>query len=198
MSLANGPNRQVFKYSSYMIGGVTYHTKERDSVRVVQNSGVSLVAKTMQVATAKDKNPIITDMEFFGVIQEIWELEYHTFRIPVFKCDWVDNNSGVKVDELGFTLVNLGRIGFKSDQFILGSQAKQVFYIEDSQDSAWHVVLATPSREYFEDINADQLEESINHHQCFTKRMPTLDDEGTDDNESPRIREDCYGIWVDN
>ena len=55
----------------------------------------------------------------------------------------MENNSGIKVDDLGFTLVNFNRIRFKSDSFILASQAKQVFYIEDPQDSAWSVVLAT-------------------------------------------------------
>ena len=56
------------------------------------------------------------------------------FKICVFKCDWVDNKSGVKVDELGFTLVDLQKIGHKSDPFILASQAQQVFYVEDQVD----------------------------------------------------------------
>ncbi|XP_073133515.1 uncharacterized protein [Henckelia pumila] len=37
--IAHGPNNQVLKYSSYLINGVTYHKKERDNTRVVQNSG---------------------------------------------------------------------------------------------------------------------------------------------------------------
>ncbi|KAL8541459.1 hypothetical protein ACS0TY_002649 [Phlomoides rotata] len=43
-------------------------------------------------------------MTFYGVIDEIWELDYYNFRIPIFKCIWVDNNNGIKVDDLGFTL----------------------------------------------------------------------------------------------
>ncbi|KAL6315678.1 hypothetical protein AAG906_005769 [Vitis piasezkii] len=42
-------------------------------------------------------------------------------------CDWVDSKNGVKVDELGFTLVDLSKIGHKSDPFILATQAQQVF-----------------------------------------------------------------------
>ncbi|XP_073060012.1 uncharacterized protein [Primulina eburnea] len=132
--MARGPSNKVLKYSSYLIDGVTYTTKERDDIRVTQNSGVSLVTKTMQVASAKDRNPIVSDMVFYGVIEEIWKLDYHKFQIPMFKCNWVENNKGIKLDDLGFTLVNLKRIGFKSDSFILGSQAKQVFYIEDPED----------------------------------------------------------------
>ena len=48
----------------------------------------------------------------------------------MLKCDWVQN-SCVKKDELGFILVDLNRLGYKSDPFILASQAKQVFYVND-------------------------------------------------------------------
>ncbi|TYK08873.1 putative serine/threonine-protein kinase nek2 [Cucumis melo var. makuwa] len=55
----------------------------------------------MQVSSSKDKNPVIGDMSFYGVIQEIWELNYNTFNVSVFKCDWVQNSGGVRIDELG-------------------------------------------------------------------------------------------------
>lgn len=70
---------------------------------------------------------MFTDMSYYRVITEIWQLDYNMFKIPVFKCDWVDNTKGIRVDELGFTLVELGGIGHRDDPFILASQAKQVF-----------------------------------------------------------------------
>ncbi|KAL0534420.1 hypothetical protein IC582_028711 [Cucumis melo] len=36
----------------------------------------------MQVSSSKDKNPVIKDMSFYGLIQEIWELNYNTFDVP--------------------------------------------------------------------------------------------------------------------
>lgn len=57
-------------------------------------------------------------MWFYGVIQEIWVLDYTKFMVPIFKCDWVAD-SGIKVDELGFTLVNLSKVGHKRDQFVV-------------------------------------------------------------------------------
>ncbi|KAL0549196.1 hypothetical protein IC582_013677 [Cucumis melo] len=96
-------------------------------------------------------------MSFYGVIQEIWELNYIQFKIIMFKCNWVDSVSSVRTDELGFTLVNLNRIGHKIDSFILASQAKQVFFLEDPSDSQWHVVLNPPNREYEDHINDDEL-----------------------------------------
>ena len=63
--------------------------------RTNQNSGVSIVASTMQIASAKDKNPVLSDMCFYGVVTEIWDLDYNMFNICVFKCDWVDSRKMV-------------------------------------------------------------------------------------------------------
>ena len=54
---------------------------------------------------------------FYGVVIEIWDLDYNMFNICVFKCDWVDSRNGIRVDELGFALVYLTKIGHKSDPF---------------------------------------------------------------------------------
>ncbi|TYK05910.1 transposase [Cucumis melo var. makuwa] len=51
--IAHGPHLVVTTYSSYAINGCHYHTKSHDKNKTVQNSGVSLVAKTMQVAIFK-------------------------------------------------------------------------------------------------------------------------------------------------
>ncbi|XP_073122021.1 uncharacterized protein [Henckelia pumila] len=147
--LAHGPRPQVIKYSSYVINGNLYQTKARDDDRVCQNSGVSLVASTMLVCSAKDKNPLIADVSFYGVIEEIWELDYHQFQVPLFKCAWVANDKGViNNDECGFTLVNMNKRGHKNDEFSLASQVNQVFYIDDPSKKGWSIVLPVPNRCY--------------------------------------------------
>ncbi|KAI5335611.1 hypothetical protein L3X38_025744 [Prunus dulcis] len=83
--LATGPNMAVPLYRSYLIKGIKFNIKAQDDVRTTQNSGVYLLAHTMQVASAKDKNPILSNMGFYGVIQEIWDLDYQKFTIPVFR-----------------------------------------------------------------------------------------------------------------
>ncbi|BBG94225.1 hypothetical protein Prudu_002452 [Prunus dulcis] len=72
--LAAGPNMEC-----HYIGAILL--KAQDDVRTTQNSGVYLLAQTMQVASAKDKNPILSNMGFYGVIQEIWDLDYQKFTI---------------------------------------------------------------------------------------------------------------------
>ncbi|KAL6315961.1 hypothetical protein AAG906_014886 [Vitis piasezkii] len=50
----------------------------------------------------------------------------------------VDNKNGIRVDDLGFTLVDFNKMAYKSDPFILASQAKQVFYVQDELDPRWY------------------------------------------------------------
>lgn len=85
--LAQGPYPHAFSYPSYLINNYRFHIKDRDNNKTTQNSEVTLVAETEQIASAKDKNPIFGEMPYYGVIKEIWALDYHMIQIPIFKCD---------------------------------------------------------------------------------------------------------------
>ncbi|KAI5334273.1 hypothetical protein L3X38_024406 [Prunus dulcis] len=172
--LAAGPNMAVPLYRSYLIKGIKFNIKAQDDVRTTQNSGVYLLAHTMQVASAKDKNPILSNIGFYGVIQEIWDLDYQKFTIPVFRCDWIDS-SGLVVDELGFTLVDLSKIGHRNDQFVLASQVKQIFFVDDPMHRGWSVVLSMPNREYNDVIGDEVLDDVIIECEPFTRGMPNVD-----------------------
>ncbi|KAL6210829.1 hypothetical protein ACLB2K_016061 [Fragaria x ananassa] len=84
---------------------------------------------------------------FYGRIQQIWEVDYYKFRVPIFLYNWVESSRGVKVDELGFTLVKLDRIGHLNDPFFLATHVKQIFYIEDPLDAEWSVVVRCPDKD---------------------------------------------------
>ncbi|CAL9005327.1 unnamed protein product [Prunus brigantina] len=173
---------------------------EEDNHGVSENlSGVYLLAHTMQVASAKDKNPILSNMGFYGVIQEIWDLDYQKFTIPVFRCDWIDSASGLVVDELGFTLVDLSKIGHRNDQFVLASQVKQVFFVDDPMHRGWSVVLSMPNREYNDAIGDDVLGDVIIECEPFTRGMPNVDtfDELVGELGGQNIRDGCEDIWIE-
>jgi len=87
----------------------------------MQNSGVIVDAHSDHFSSALDNNPIQAYMPYFAVIEEIWELDYGEFRVFVFKCQWVNGNVGVRQDKMGFTLVDLERIGYKDEPFIMAA-----------------------------------------------------------------------------
>jgi hypothetical protein len=189
----------VIKYPGYIINGCRFHTKDRDISRVNQNSGVCLAATSMHVTGYKDKKPVYAERTYYGVISEIWLLDYHVFSTPVFKCDWVDINKGIKVDELGFKLVQLGKIGHKSECFILASHAKQVFYVEDPVDPSWSVVLQPPQRHYHCDED-DEINDCFSEYHGFSNKViPEVESfDVIDDSVAFYMREDGEGTWVDN
>jgi len=129
--LARGPNFDVITWSAYDINKFSFYTNTEDQKSTMQNSGVTLEVESMHFASSKDNNPVMATISYFGVIEEIWEVDYVKFRVSIFKCKWVDSNTGVNVDDFGFTLVDLSKIGYKENLFIMAYQVKQVFYVKD-------------------------------------------------------------------
>ncbi|KAM6595444.1 hypothetical protein CsatA_005968 [Cannabis sativa] len=198
--IALGPTFAVAKHEAYIVRGKRFHTKSRDDAREVQNSGIRIVAETMHFASAKDRNPVLGTMTYYGVIEEIWELNYFAFRIPLFKCSWVDNNVGVKTDELGFSLVDLSKRGSKNDPFIMASQAAQVFYISDPANDKWSIVLSTPERRFLEteedEENADLCYDDFIVGQPIHEQLMGID-RNIEEEDAEYIRNDINeGIWV--
>ena len=186
--IADEPNKDVPTFSGYRMDGVTFSTRERDDMRQVQCSGVCVEADTM-VVHGKDKNIEHASHTYYGVITSIWELDYNYLRVPIFHCKWVDMNIGTKVDDLGYTLVNLNRLGFLDDPFILAKHVKQVCYIDDPLDKSWSVVLKLPEKNYYED-NEYEKEASVEvelENDFFMPNFPDVDEE---DMPTSYIRDD--------
>ncbi|GJV43496.1 transposon protein, CACTA, En/Spm sub-class [Tanacetum coccineum] len=132
----------VTKYQGYDINGYTFYTKQQDEKSTFQNSGVMLIAAMPEFSMGDhEARSTIAKKSYYGVIQEIWELDYLSFTIPMLKCKWVNNEGGLKVDDYGFTSVNLSTNGYTYEPFILAKQANQIFFVEDPSDSRWHIVL---------------------------------------------------------
>jgi hypothetical protein len=136
--LARGPNSRVITHQGFDMNGFTWYTKKQDKKSTVQNSGVMIEAVP---AVGGRTRP------YYGRIEEIWELEYLAFRTPLFLCEWFDEQ-GVHVERgVQFTTVDMNRVGYKDDPFILADkQAKQVFYVLDPANSNRHVVLPSKRR----------------------------------------------------
>ena len=179
--IADGPNKDVPTFNGYKMDGITFSTKDRDDTRNVQCSGVCVQADTM-VVQGKDQIVEHASPTFYGVIIGIWELDYNNFRIPIFRCNWIDMNRGTKVDDLGYTLVNLNRLGFFNDPFVLAKHVKKVCYIDDPLDKLWSVVLKLPEKNYHED-NDEENEGSVEvelENEFFIPNLPDVDlDEAT-------------------
>ena len=187
-SLAYGPHFNASFYAAYVINGCTFYTRSQDEISTMQNSGVTVEAEAMHFSSAKDKRPIYSKMQYYGVIEEICELHYFDFSVPLFGCNWVDSKS-VVTDDVGCTLVNLSKIGHKEDPFVLASQVKQVFYMTDPSDKRMSVVITPRSRIAIYDVDEDVT---------FEEKTLTKFEDDIDDTPSMYVREDHdEEIWVE-
>lgn len=118
-------------------------------------------------------------------------MDYLTFQIPLFKCDWANIYRGVKVEE-GFTLVNFAQFQdqFKGDPFILAAQASQVFYWRESKTSNWQVVVKPPPRGYH-DMEIYDKSDDENDELSYNPLDVSLLDKTDDDQDSACARVGC-------
>nr|CAD39700.3 OSJNBb0115I21.8 [Oryza sativa Japonica Group] len=152
--LGMGPSWTVDTWQGYDINGYTFYTVKQDDKSTVQNSGVRIDAFQDQVGSNT----------YYGCIQEIWELNYVKFKVPLFRCRWVNLRTGVKADKEGFTLVDLSKVGYTDEQFVLAKQVEQIFYIKDPSNKKMHIVRDGKRRIVGVDNVVDEEEYSHNLH----------------------------------
>jgi hypothetical protein len=154
VSLANGPDRRVIVHGSFNIKGARFRTVAREKNRKTQNSGVM----------AKVDIPTGNGDEYYGVLQEVLELQYdhnkHGDRsVFLFHCDWYDlQTKGSKMKDDGFfKSVNTSVLWFKSSLFILASQGHICFYLDDTTfGDPWNVVQTYKNRDVY-DVPENEL-----------------------------------------
>ncbi|KAK5825828.1 hypothetical protein PVK06_020696 [Gossypium arboreum] len=146
------------KYSVFLINGYRFHTKYRERMRRTQNCGVVVNSSITSYASARDSNPVDGNVEYYGLLTDIVELDYYgRWKVILFRCDWSDVNTarGIKKDQFGFTMVNFSRLIHTGQQlidepYVFSSQVKQVFYSKDPTDEGWYVVLRNTPRDLFD------------------------------------------------
>jgi len=159
----------------------------------MQNSGVTVDVDSDHFCNAADKNPIRASMHYYGVIEQIWEVDYTEFRVPVFKCKWVNANVGVRHDEIGFTLVDLNKVAYLDEPFILAQQARQVFYVEDPCDSRYFVVLQGRPSGLNDAHDPTMLD--ICETPPFSTAMPNINDSHYVDDVHANRNDHDEGLW---
>ncbi|XP_075482523.1 uncharacterized protein LOC142522848 [Primulina tabacum] len=131
-SLARGPNFVGIRYEKFISNGFRFHTKEVECKRKTQNCGVIVQATTSSYSSIRDQNPISSELDYYGILQNVIELDYEGGRrVVLFECDWVSKGKRLKLDDDGFMLVNFTNVKRYNEPYILTSQALQVFYVED-------------------------------------------------------------------
>ncbi|GKA86483.1 putative reverse transcriptase domain-containing protein, partial [Tanacetum coccineum] len=133
-ALACRPTPTPISVNSCVVNGVRFVVHSRDECCITQNSGIC--------------SPDGKDGEmYYGHLQEILEFSYLSFKVVLFRVKWFDtSNEGCKVKHLvlrnNMTQILTKCEAFKDHQYILATQVKQCFYLEDMarRQPQWKVV----------------------------------------------------------
>ena len=123
-ALANGPGVIVNLYSGCISNGVRFHIKDRDNRRRTQNSGLVVEGEYNGES-----------LEFYGSLGRVWVLYYMMgYKVVLFHCEWYDSgHSRTCVTDAHVTSIDIRSRWYKNDPFVLPSQVRQVFYINDTK-----------------------------------------------------------------
>nr|AAP12910.1 transposon protein, putative, CACTA, En/Spm sub-class [Oryza sativa Japonica Group]ABF97496.1 transposon protein, putative, CACTA, En/Spm sub-class [Oryza sativa Japonica Group] len=120
--LARGPSGSIATFQGYEINGYTFYTRAQDMKSTNQNSAVRVDAMGYDGTTAT----------YYGAIEDIWELDYGPLKVPLFWCQWVRlTGGGVMIDDSGMTTVDLNKVGYSDEPFVLANDVTQVFFVKD-------------------------------------------------------------------
>ncbi|KAG6428069.1 hypothetical protein SASPL_112318 [Salvia splendens] len=190
--LARGPNIIGVKYKKYIVNGFRFHTKDLECTKKTQNSGVRVKATTSSFSSTRDQNPILSELDYYGILTDVVELDYNCgHRVVLFDCEWVSKGKRLKTDADGFTLANFSNVIRHYEPFILASQAEQVFYVEDPTESQWSVVVSAAARAHYGMEPIIDVETYLQSNICVPADSIELDDFGW-------VREDIDGIEYGN
>ena len=73
---SRGPNPVAIRYKGYYINGFNSYTRKRDARYKTQTNGVTLQALTPSFASARNQNPVVGDVTYYGAIDEIIAIDY--------------------------------------------------------------------------------------------------------------------------
>ncbi|CAA7054529.1 unnamed protein product [Microthlaspi erraticum] len=109
------------------------------------------------------------------------------FRVVLFKCQWADTRDvrGCKKDDLGHTMVIFSHLihtgnGEEDEPYVLASQARLVYYVEDPKEKGWCVVVHVKPRDLYDmgDPNVseedDIMIEELPVHTVLCDNVPNI------------------------
>lgn len=148
--LAQGPVGAT-EFLKYRINGWVFCPKSYEEKRITQDSGVC--AEAYATFRRKNDNSAHSRMEkFYGVINQILELNYTDFRETVFYCEWVKvETTATRIcPESHLVLVKLNKLRSSTKEtdepVILAEEAKQVWYCKDLKSIEDWIATPVPKR----------------------------------------------------
>ncbi|KAM6567672.1 hypothetical protein CsatA_026800 [Cannabis sativa] len=166
LALASGSDHLGTYYEGCIVNGVRFMATKRDEKRSTQNSGV-FVAGT-------------EGFNYYGTLTEVLKLTFTgVYSVTLFKCKWYNTNPRRKkiIVENLITSINVSGVWYKDEPYVLASQAKQVFYLDDLlRGKNWKIVENVNHRQIWDIVDDDaNVETDLVHDTNSSNFVLTVD-----------------------
>ncbi|XP_021758767.1 uncharacterized protein LOC110723717 [Chenopodium quinoa] len=193
-ALSQGPDYTMRSFKGYLINGNKFHTTAHESKRKTQCSGVSVTSSMSSFASSRDQNPVVGDVKYYGVVEDIIELDYFGhFKVVLFRCKWFQ----VEQDEFGLTCANFKSFCYTNDPFVIANQVNQVFYVQDSKEKHLHYVMETIPGDFFDMSEESDGDVGVSYWNESTSDGAHPGATIDDDYDVSWLREDLLATTVD-
>lgn len=138
-----GPYAKVLCYKAYDVNGYRFHTSSYGKNKSTVNSHICVKGEWYDD----------TEHDYYGIIEEIVELEFHGLnnKVVLFKCHWFDVVNGVRVDkDHGLVEIKHTSSLHTYEPFVFAVQPIQVYYLpypsQKRERRDWWVAVRTKSK----------------------------------------------------
>jgi hypothetical protein len=114
----------------------TYFTLENKTKSANQNNGLWIDA-------CYEQNRKMDT--YYGIIEEIWVLEYGELKVPLFQCKWV-RPKAISLNKDGVTTIDLNSMGYREEHFVWAKDVVQVFYSPDLENNKGRQIILQGKR----------------------------------------------------
>ncbi|KAL3619539.1 hypothetical protein CASFOL_036600 [Castilleja foliolosa] len=169
-SLACAPRRCIKKFAGCIVNGVRFLTRERDSRRKTQNSGIVV-----------DGNHGDETLSFYGVLDDIIQLDYGNIVSVRVDGKWYEEDSYILADQARQVFyINDPKLG-KNWRVVIPVSHRHVYDVSEMADEDIDAddVLSVENGVYQENVTNDPLEVGLGEIELL--RRNDLDQEDIDD-----------------
>ncbi len=146
-------NPIAYTYKNMWAYGNHYQVDDHEGpmVHVTYDSGMACIFKQGSQRSTWDRNIVVANLHYIGVLKEIIAMSYGGLRLALMKCSWIPinthRNATVRQDEYGFWVVNRRwKVPTHVEPYVFPSTVSQVnpcYYYENLENHEQHEIPTT-------------------------------------------------------
>ena len=135
VAMSRPPSPYVKHHNSMWAFGYHFRTADEDGRQHVSfDAGVAAIITQSCRSSRNDRNPVLADLQYVGIIKEILKVDYGHLKFNVLKCSWIKPDLAgertIKQDMDGFWLVKHGaRQNPEVEPYLMAAHARQVYSV---------------------------------------------------------------------